>query len=1458
MNSRPLSFGQEQLWFLEELAPGRPTYNIAVRYRLDGPLDTEALRQAVESVVRSHDVLRARFGLRDGVPFQEFPDGMTVDLAVTDLSGLPEREREAAALDASAAESRIPFDLKAGPPCRFRLFRIAADVHLFSMVVHHIVSDGWSFGLINKEISAAYQRIVAGQPLPEQAPTTTQYADFVAAQRAEAANGGYLRHLDYWKKQLDALPVLELPADRPRPALAGHPGDALIVDLPAELHAAATALARQRGVSLSMLLTSVFGIVLARYTGQEDLPIGTTALGRTDPAFERVIGLFVNMVVLRLDLSDDPTFTGLLERVSGIMLDAYDHQAVPFERVVDHLKVSRDPSRNPLFQVCVQVLESDTTGGALALPGLAVTAIPQLSTQARFDLSLTFAAAPDSLALSIEYSTELFDRWRIDQLARHIERVLATVVAEPGTRLSQIDLLSEADRAALLAAGVGPHDELPTEPVHVTVARQAAQTPDAVAVVFEGAELTYGELDARANTVAGYLRSVGVGHEDIVGVALERGLEVLVAFLGVLKAGGAFVVLDTDHPVNRLEFILDDAGVEVVLTSAELLDRLPAPGRRTYACLDRDWAMVAEAAAGQAVPELATRDSLVYALYTSGSTGNPKGVLIEHRALTSYLKSFVDRFGLGPGDRMLQFASLAFDLSQAEIFSALISGAALVFCRRDTLLSPEALSEVMRRERVTYIGAPPAMLSLLEPEPYPDLRNVLVGGEACPAELVNRWNLPGRQFVNGYGPTEATIGATMFTAPRIEWRSSPPIGGPLQHRRLYVVDKWGALTPTGVPGELLIGGDEGLARGYLNRPDLTSARFIPDPFRPDAMVYRSGDLVRWNTDGQLEFIGRVDTQVKLRGLRIELEEIEAVLVKHPKVGQAAVALREDSTGQKLLAGYITLAGEESPTLSELRAHLAEHVPSYMVPTAWAILNALPLSVAGKVNRLALPEPTLFAEESRQVTSPTTVAERHVVAAIAEVLGIDAERISVDDDFFELGGSSLVAMRLISRLNRAFGASLGIRALYGAAKLVDIAANLERTATREPEALEGAGTAGSGAAAGTGDTLAGQIAGIFAEALAAAGRTAPVGLTDNLDRIGADGRVLAAIRDAVSRRFGVTLTERSFYSPSVLAALVAAERGEAVTVPALANPTAGVATGSAGTVPGPAGSAAGSAVGSAGGAGVARQSRSDSSARAAQLVRLAGGPAERMPLVCVPAVSGSPFAYAGLARGLEGLRPVYGLQAPGLDPGEQPLNSVEALAEHFVRALREQQPRGPYQLLGWSMGGLVAFEMARLLTDAGAAVPVVAVLDTQLPNGGELPGLPDLVGRFVLDLAAATGAPEPALDRLADLGTGTDLLDAAFELLVGEVLPEEVGIDQVRRQWAVFLANSQATYAYRPDWTYPGQLTVIRTADARTPADQWRPLANSVTEHITPGDHNSMWSPANLPTLTRLVINALHG
>ncbi|MBO4164715.1 non-ribosomal peptide synthetase [Micromonospora antibiotica] len=1401
----PLSFAQEQLWFLDQLAPGTPTYNVAVLYRIDGDLDHSALQTAMTRVVANHDILRARFDAHDGVPYQVIAAPPEQALVIDDHTAAGELG-ETRALDAATTLARTPFDLAVGPLYRFRLFRVTTERHLLSIVIHHIVCDGWSINLISDEIRRSYAAIRQGHELPA-GRAATDYADFVKAQRVAFEDGTFEAQLTYWKSQLSGLPALNLPADHPRPPYTVHRGEHLSRVFPASTGATARRLARSQKVSLSMLLTAALGVVLSRYTGEEDLAVGTTALGRSDPDLEQVVGIFVNAVVLRLDLSGKPTFAELLDRVKDTSLRAYELQDVPFERVVDRLAVPRDPSRNPLFDVLLQVLSEETGSGSLDLPGATISVVDQQTMHSRFDLSLTFAESATELRVSAEYSTELFARWRIEQLLTHIERVLTGAAADPGIRVSEIDLLSADDRAELMRLGHGPDDAVRSDPVHVLVAERAAAAPDSVAAVFEGVELTYGELDRRAAVLAAHLRHrCGVRHEELVGVAMDRGLDVLVAFLGVAKAGAAYVILDIDHPVGRLEFILDDTDAHVVLTTSDLLASLPEPRSRRYLCLDRDWPDIESAGAGGAgdpLDEVSTGDSLVSVIYTSGSTGRPKGVLTEHRALVSYLVPFAETFKFGPGDRILQFASLAFDLCQAEVYTALISGATLVCARRETLHSTESLSALIRAEHITFVGAPPTLLALLDDGPYPHLRHVFTGGEACPAELANRWNVAGRTFVNGYGPTEAAIGVTLHVVPRGEYRTSPPIGGPITGRRFYVVDEQLALVPVGVPGELLIGGDEGLARGYLNRPDLHSEKFIPDPFRSTGRVYRTGDLVRWNREGHLEFLGRIDTQIKLRGLRIEVEEIEAVLRTHPAVDTAAVKLAEDARGQQILAGYVTLTGSTEPSVAELRRHAAQFLPSYMVPQAWRVLESLPMSLSGKLNRRALPAPAAYVQADREVVALATPTERQVAAVFADVLGMAAWRLSADDDFFELGGNSLQAMRVISRVNQAFSAKLGVRTLYGSPNLRDFAQQVHLQAVAPPAADPAAEPphqqAGPPADA---LSLAQTIALAMTDVLVSP--ATPAAVTDNLFALGADEEHAAKLLQLIEQRVGTRITARDLYTPVVLAAAVQARR--------------------------------------------AADQQADTWS---PLVTLAAAPNDGTypPLFCVPGASGSPSIFAGVARRLSPERTIIGLEAPGLEPGQHALPDVVALAGRFVAAIRERQPTGPYHLLGWSMGGLVAFEMARQLTEAGAPVPFLTVVDTPLPDPSRTPDDRRTVEQFVADIAAVAGrdAPElpPGYQGLPDQ------FDALYALLRDTVLPAEIGPDQLGCRLSVYRASVRATFRYRPAWTYPGRLSVLRTPGS-VPAGQWAPLAATVREYRAPGTHHSMWSGEHRPVLAAVI------
>ena len=1034
-----LSIGQEQLYFLEQMLPGRPTYNVPLLHRVTGHLDLEALRESLTAGVRRHESLRTSFRSADGTPYACVAPAADVELPVTDLSAVPAPERDAAAMEAVAAHVLAPFDLETGPLYRFAVFTLAPDEHIISRVLHHSVTDGWSAATLNAELVADYAALLRGEAPPAAAPAT-RYADFAEQQRALLDGKGFDEQLVYWEEQLHALGPLDLPGDRPRPVEPTSDGDAVVVELPPGLVRDARHLAGDEGVSLFMILTAALASLLARYTGSEDIAIGAATPGRTDPDLEGVVGYFTNMVVLRADVSGDPSFRALLGRIANVTMDAFDNQDVPFERVVDRLRPVRDPGRNPLFGVCVQLLDDHNSGSGLKLAGVRTTPVEPPVGGARFDLALNFVESPGGLLLRIEYSRDLFDRWRIEALAGQLVQVLAGAVADPGRSVLELPLMGEAERDRVLGAGRGQPLELSDEPVHTVIARCAAAQPGHVAVVFEGRELTYAELDSKADTVARFLRGRGVAHEEIVAVAMERDTDALVTLLGVLKAGAAYAILDPRLPSARLDYILDDTGARLVLTQKRTRDRLPESAARTVVEVDEDWGVIEAAARDTGLPEWAGRDSLAYVLYTSGSTGKPKGVLLEHRALRSFIESYRRIFDLVPEDRMLQLAALPFDMSHGEILAGLSAGATLILVDPEAGASPDALSALMRSQRASYICMSPAMLALVDGGPYQDLRKIMAGGEAVPAEVVNKWNIAGRRLINVYGPTEAAVGCTSYECPHLEWRSAPPIGAPFPDRRMYVVDKWGNLLPRGVPGELLIGGGEGLARGYLNQPERTAAAFTDDPFTTGGRIYRSGDLVRWNRDDQLEFIGRIDSQIKLRGLRIELEEIESALLAHADVAMAAVAPRPDQRGEQQLVGYVTARGGREPDPAELRRHLATWLPDYMIPAAWVVMDRLPLTTARKVDRAALPAP-VFPDGTDEFVSPATPTEQQVAAIFAEVL--DRAQVSAADSFFDIGGNSLQAMRVIGRITKSFGVKIKLRTMFSGSSVQALAAGIDQ-------------------------------------------------------------------------------------------------------------------------------------------------------------------------------------------------------------------------------------------------------------------------------------------------------------------------------------------------------------------------------------------------------------------------------
>ncbi|MFE7111620.1 amino acid adenylation domain-containing protein [Streptomyces sp. NPDC057575] len=1026
----PLSFAQRRLWFLDQLEPGRAEYLIPMGLRIRGPLDVPALRASLSELVSRHEVLRTRFaGDADGNPGQVVDPPRPLPLAVHDLRsvvGQDAREEAAAAL--MDTEGFRPIDLGTGPMVRALLIRLADEEHLLSLTVHHIAFDGWSVGVLSRELAALYGARAAGMAtdLPE---PSLQYADFAVWQRQWFTGEVLAEQLDYWRARLAGTEPLELPTDRRRPARRSGNGAMLTFRVPTETADGARRLSKESGASLFMTLLAVFQVVLSRYSGQEDIAVGTPIAGRNRAEIENMIGFFVNTLVMRTDLSGDPTFAELLARVKDTALGAYDHQDLPFERLVEELAPQRDLSRNPLFQTMF-VLQNTPDSRSWELPGLTVRQLDVSAQDSKFDFTLYATEAADgALDGTVVYSTDLFDEATMVRLAGHFETLLAAVCATPDARLSKLPMLTAAERRTILGEWNGADTDVPdTLTVTRLIEEQTARHPDAPAVTCGTDRLTYRQLDERAEWIAGRLRERGAGPGTLVAACLDRGTDMVCALLGIHKSGAAYVPLDPAYPTDRLAYMVEDSGAPLIVTQSAHTGRLPA--RTPTLLLDGDWPEQPRTASAGPVAQ-AGPDDVAYVIYTSGSTGRPKGVQITHGALRARMRETCRELGLTSEDRVLQFASIAFDSSVGQMFAPLVSGAGLVL--RDETWDPGRLAAALREHRVTVAWLTPSAFGALAadlegPDALgPQLRLVRLGGEALQREQVRQWfrncEVP---LVNGYGPTEA---AQEATTARINGPvDRVPIGRPVANVKVFVVDRHGRPVPVGVPGEMWIG-CPGLARGYLHRPELTGEKFtVVDVDGTPRRVYRTGDLARWLPDGRLEFVGRSDNQVKLRGYRIELGEIETALLTHPTITGASVILREDVPGVQRLVAYVVPVGPLDA--SALRAHLQRDLPDYMVPTAFVPLERIPLTPNSKTDRRALPAPASDRTGLDTVyTGPRTDTERTVAEVWSEVLGVD--RIGVHDDFFALGGHSLLATQVVSRLRRRLGADVPVRTLFSA-------------------------------------------------------------------------------------------------------------------------------------------------------------------------------------------------------------------------------------------------------------------------------------------------------------------------------------------------------------------------------------------------------------------------------------------
>ncbi|MEV8057108.1 amino acid adenylation domain-containing protein [Streptomyces antimycoticus] len=1022
-----LSYGQEQMWFLSRLDPDSTQYLVPLIVRLTGPLDVGAMSEAWQRLTDRHEILRTRYGLHGEEPVQIIFPAEHVELPLDDVSGLPTDERDAGVRTVFDTELFTPFDLENDLPVRGRLIRVAPDEHVLGIVFHHIACDAWSTEVIGRELSALYSALVSGSA-PDLPSVAVQYADYAAWQRADMSGDNLESHLDYWEEQLGRLTPIELPTDRRRPAVRNAAGASVPFAIPSELAQRLRDFAQANDVTLFMVMLTAFHGLLSRYSGSTDIPVGTVVSGRGRPELQGMVGYGINSLVLRGRWQDDPSFADLLSRTRDTVLAAFDHQGVPFARLLDAIQPERDLSRTPLFDVALTMHGERTT--AFDLPGVRAEPFAAVGSSAKFDLDLQVREGADGVLHGhLEYAVALFDRATAERMTADLVRFLDAAVTTPRTKVAQLSFLGDADLALLTAGAVRTEDAATT--VHQAFEEQVRRTPDAVALRYGGEELTYAELNTRANRVAHHLRGLGMGPEALVGVCLEPGIDLVPALLGVMKSGGTYLPLDPAQPTDRLAYMLADAGAGVILTQSLHEDTVRRIHSGTVLVLDREQDLLGGQPSHDPEP-LAEPGNLIYVIYTSGSTGRPKGVCLTHANVLRLFTVTENRLAFSSSDVWSLSHSYAFDVSVWEMWGALLYGGSLVVAPSDTARDPDSLLDLLVEQGVTVLSRTPSGFRALvgaaaDGDPRIGrlaLRAVVFAGEKLETADLRPWadrlGLDSPLLVNMYGITETTVHTTYH---EVTWRDlepdvGNPVGVPLDDLAVHILDARGNPAPIGVPGEIHIAG-LGVARGYLGRPGLTAERFVPDPFgAPGNRLYRSGDIARRLADGTLEFIGRADHQVKIRGYRVELGEVGAALTAHDGVRAAVVLLREDTPGDKRLVAYVVPSAESAPDSGELRAALARNLPEYMIPQAYVTLDSLPLTVNGKLDTKALPapEPASARSSGEVYVAPRTAMEDGVAAIWREVLGLDL--VGVHDSFFDLGGHSLRAINLVGRLREA--------------------------------------------------------------------------------------------------------------------------------------------------------------------------------------------------------------------------------------------------------------------------------------------------------------------------------------------------------------------------------------------------------------------------------------------------------
>ncbi|WP_293066654.1 amino acid adenylation domain-containing protein, partial [Moorena sp. SIO3F7] len=1048
----PLSYAQQRLWFIEKMALSSNAYNIPLTLHLVGKLDYVALQTTLKQIIARHETLRTTFSEINGTPVQIIQPPFELELPIQDLSGLTSSEQTTKLQQLLQQENELSFNLEVDPPIRAQLFKLGTTKHILQITLHHIAGDGWSVTVLPKELSAIYTATLEEQPspLPE---LPIQYADFAVWQRNYLQGEILETQLNYWKQKLQDLPQLQLPTDHPRPAVQTFNGAGIPINIPAALTSKVKQLTQKQGTTLFMTLLAVFKVLLSRYSGQESVAVGTPIANRNRSEIEGLIGFFVNSLVMYTDLGGEPSFTEVLNRVKQTVLEAYGHQDIPFEKLVEDLQPERALSQNPLFQVMFAVQQSEIFKPSFSLPNLEIELDwERWMEEVRFDIELHLWPVGEEIKGFCAYNTDLFEAETISRMVSHYENLLSAAVETPERPISQLPLMTQPELDQILVEWNNTKTDYPKDKcIHQLFEEQVEKTPDAIAVVFEQQKLTYSQLNSKANQLAHYLQKLGVVPETLVGICVERSVEMVVGLLAILKAGGAYVPLDPNYPTSRLNYMVEDAQLSIILTQEKWQHHL-SETIGTVICLDTDSEIINQQS--QQMPEnQVTANQLAYVIYTSGSTGQPKGVTIPHQGVVR-LFSNTNYVQLEPTDRVAQVSNTSFDAATFEIWGALLHGAVAVVITKSVLLSPQEFVNYIKQEKITTLFLTTALFNQLAysvPEAFSTLKHLLFGGEAVDPKSVKQVLEKGapERLLHVYGPTENTTFSSWYKVTKVaEGATNMPIGKPISNTQIYILDSQLQPVPIGVAGELHIGGD-GLAIGYHNRPELTASKFIPHPFDDSkiAKLYKTGDLCRYLADGNIEFIGRIDHQVKVRGYRIETGEIEATLTQNPIVKETVVLATEDNLGNKRIVAYLVLETETSvPEISEteqinkLKQYLKERLPEYMVPSGLMVLSQLPLTPNGKVDRKALPAPDLAISASTEYVAPETETQKALAEIWKEVLGI--EQVGIHDNFFDLGGHSLMVTQVVSRVRQLLNIELPLIKLFENSDVASLAKEIE--------------------------------------------------------------------------------------------------------------------------------------------------------------------------------------------------------------------------------------------------------------------------------------------------------------------------------------------------------------------------------------------------------------------------------